>query len=38
VPEMRQQARDRRQGQQAFSFNVVVGAEQATYTYERSLR
>jgi three-Cys-motif partner protein len=34
VPEMRQQARDRRQGQQAFSFNVVVGAEQATYTYE----
>ncbi len=34
VPEMRQQARDRRQGQQAFSFDVDVAAEQASYTYE----
>lgn len=34
VPEMRQEARDRRQGQQAFSFDVDVAAEQASYTYE----
>ena len=34
VPEMRQQARDRRQGQQAFSFDVAVAAEQPSYTYE----
>ena len=34
VPEMRQLARDRRQGQQAFSFDVDVAAEQASYSYE----
>jgi three-Cys-motif partner protein len=34
VPEMRQQARDRRQGQQAIAFDVDVAAVQASYTYE----
>jgi hypothetical protein len=34
VPEMRQQARDHRQGQEAFSFDVDVAAEQPSYTYE----
>jgi three-Cys-motif partner protein len=34
VPEMRQQARDRHQGQQAFTFDVDVAAEQPSYTYE----
>jgi three-Cys-motif partner protein len=34
VPEMRQQARDRRQGQQAFTFDIDVAAEQPSYTYE----
>jgi three-Cys-motif partner protein len=33
-PEMRQQARDRRHGQQAFTFDVEIGAEQPSYTYE----
>jgi hypothetical protein len=34
VPEMQRQARDRRRGQQAFAFDVDIGAEQPSYTYE----
>lgn len=33
-PEMQQQARDRRHGQQAFTFDVDIGAEQPSYGYE----